>query len=294
MKCKMEKNYRRYEIFRTLSKGYGEGDFTGFFPYLRADCRYVSMWVQTPLVGVEAIVNHLTGKGEAIKESGSFATCTIVELIGNMNPINCDKVHINGGEAKPGRVALWYEDGKCCMLMEQTIDDETHGVLVDLTLDDQGMVKQIDICDPELFCYEPLYECFILYVEKDGLRESESTIRVSEDYGAELNLFLGLAGIAFDQYNDTTVPMDRWCMALDYWRQFCRAESFDSAFEALAGVDYDTWTPERPEAVKWLAGKNSTVGKDRLQHAGMLSRLQEWTNLYRDNYEFVCIEGVLY
>ena len=156
MDHKTERNARLYEIFLALITGYEEGDFSGFFPYLSEDCRYTSMWVMEPMLGRERIVRHLTRKGEAVRRSGSFPRCTIVRLVGNVNTVSCDAVHVNGGKARPGCVGLWYEDGKYALLMEQTIDGRTNGILIDLSLDEQGMVKKFDLCEPALFAFEPV------------------------------------------------------------------------------------------------------------------------------------------
>jgi hypothetical protein len=41
-------------------------------------------------------------------------------------------------------------------LMEQTINGEVIRILVDVKLDDEGMVKQINLCEPAMFRFQKL------------------------------------------------------------------------------------------------------------------------------------------
>lgn len=153
MKQISEVNEQLSRVFEAMRKGYETGDFSEFFLFLSDDCVYESHWVLTPMVGKEKIVYHLTGKGEALIESGSFCDCTLVELIGNVNTVPCEKVNVNGKPAGPGRVGIHYTHGKYCLLIEQEVNGEHIEILIDLRLNDEGKVARIDLCDPVFFAF---------------------------------------------------------------------------------------------------------------------------------------------
>ncbi len=158
MDNRTKKNDRLRLILGDLRKGYETGDFSDFFPHLREDCRYVSMWVLEPMTGRGNIVRHLTGKGRAIRDSGNFPVCTLVQLEGNLHPVENGLVSAGGRPARRARVGLWYPDGKYCLLLKQTIDGQTNSIIIDLRLDDDGAVTEINICMPELFAYRAAEE----------------------------------------------------------------------------------------------------------------------------------------
>ena len=136
-----------------MRKGYETGNFSEFFPFLAEDCVYESQWVLTPMVGKGKIVRHLSRKGEALVSSGSFCDCTQVELIGDVNPVSCEKVNVNGVAAGPGRVGIHYTHGKYCLLIEQEINGEHIEILIDIRLNEEGKVARIDLCDPVFFAF---------------------------------------------------------------------------------------------------------------------------------------------
>lgn len=291
MRCKLEENSRLFDVLHTLRKGYETGDFGELFPYLAADCVMESQWVLTPNTGYDAVVEYFTGKGKTLAKNGSFPDCSIVELIGCMNPIESNGVEINGQDPKPGKIGLLYTPGKLCLLMEQTLDGETHGVIVDVQLANDGMVKRIDLCMPELFKYRDFYT-FVDFLPASEDDENESAlVRVSEPYYSELYLFMACAGEDFDEYDDLHIPMKAWTEALSYWKTFADAETYDQAFEFIAGINYDTGVVGNPDAAKRLGRSGKRMWNERRENYQMLINLLEWTELYKDSYSFINTRG---
>ena len=155
MNCKLEENSRRYDVLCALAKGYETGDFSELFPFLAKDCVLESQWVLTPNTGYDAVVSYLTGKGKTLVKYECLADCSIVELVDNCRPVKMPRVIVNGEAPKQAYVGLMYTPGTLCLLMKQTLDGETNSVLVDVSIDDEGMVKRIDLCMPELFRFRP-------------------------------------------------------------------------------------------------------------------------------------------
>lgn len=151
MQSSLTENEMLYPVLSALRTGYETGDFSSLFPFLASDCVMESMWVLTPNTGYDAVVEYLTGKGRTLARNGCFPCCTFVELVGSLNPVRSASLSLNGGAPSRGSVGLAYKDGKLCLYMSQTLNGETHGVIVDVRLDADGMVKRIDLCMPELF-----------------------------------------------------------------------------------------------------------------------------------------------
>ncbi len=293
MKCRMEENSRLFDVLAALKKGYRTGEFGDLFPFLAEDCVMESQWVMTPNTGYDAVVSYFTHKGKSIADSNSFPECSVVELIGNINPVRNAKVRLNGEAPKPASIGLFYDAGKLCLYMEQTLNGETNGVLADVTLNKEGMVKRIDICMPELFNFRAFYTYVEFFPttkdwdESDDNASREHLVRVSEPYYGELYLFLSCAGENFDEYGDLRIPMDHWCEALNCWKQFVSAESFDEAFEVIAGVDYKAGTVQNSSAAKQLGRSGKGLWEDRENSRNMVEALIEWTKLYRDSNSFI-------
>lgn len=140
-----------------LSECYSTGYFVGFVIQLADDCVFESQWVWQPKRGKEEVMAYFLAKGETFQANKSCPSCVIVELIGNLNQVKDADFQVNG-QPTHGSFGLWYEDGKLCLLMRQNLDGQTISVIVDLKLNDQGLISRIDLCMPELFRYRE-YVC---------------------------------------------------------------------------------------------------------------------------------------
>lgn len=285
--CRMEENTRLYDVLDTLGDGYRRGVFSGFFKYLADDCVLESQWVTDPVVGYDEVVRYFNEKGQSLSETGVFPVCDIVELLGNYNPVRNAEIVVNGTSEKVASVGLLYTPGKLCMLMEQEVGQESVKVLVDVTIDGWGTVKRIDLCMPELFGYRDFYT-FVDFLPATSEKENEDArIRISEPYYGELYLFFTCANDHFDEYDDLHIPMQRWCEILDYWKMFLDAKNYDQAFEMIAGVDYEAGTIAKPEVAIMLGRIGKGLWDGRQESRVMLEGLLEWTDLYKDTFDFV-------
>lgn len=294
MTCKMEENSRLYNVLSALEYGYSIGEFEGVFPYLDRDCVMESQWVMTPNTGYDAVTDYFIGKGNALTKSGNFPECSIVELLGNCNPIRNASVNLNGQKSDIASVGLMYTPGKLCLEMRQTINEEEHIVIMDVSLNELGMVKRIDLCMPELFKYRDFYTFVAFYpATNDWVRENdddenrEHIIRVSEPYYDYLYLFMACAGEEFDEYEDLHISMDKWLVTLKLWKAFVSSSSFDEAFEMITGIDYETNSVKNPRAAKQLGRSGKSMWEDRANSNCVLEGLIEWTNLYKDTYFYI-------
>lgn len=279
MKTKLEKDTIMYTYLEAFETGYCSGDFSTVFPYLAENCVMESQWVLTPNEGYQAVVDYLAGKGETLKRTGSFPSCSIVELVGGMNLIKDADFHVNG-EKTHGSFSLLYNSGELCLLMEQTIDDKTNGVMLRIKLTDDYKIARVDLCDPALFQYRDFYT-FVSFYPANGENElKEGRMRVSEPYYPELYLFLGMVGEDFDEYDDMNIPMDKWIAFLEKWKSFYSFKTFDEAFENACGIDYDNFTAKDEAALRRLSSMGDDIWENRQKNPSMLHALIEWTEKY--------------
>lgn len=145
MKCKLEENSRLFDVLIAMKKGYETGDFDSLFPFLAQDCVMESQWVLTPNIGYEVIKEYYTGKGETLAKNQSFPECTIVELIEVHQKKKKVQTILNRNKPEAGVLQLCYTPGKLCLLMKQTLKEKKNSVLVDVTIDNNGKVKRIDL-----------------------------------------------------------------------------------------------------------------------------------------------------
>lgn len=291
MKTKLELAALTYMYLDLIDDGYRKGEFEPLFPYLADDCVLESQWVMTPNVGYDAVVSYLTGKGEALKRTGSYPSCSIQELVGNINTIKDIDINIGGGK-KHGSVGLYYPSGELCLLIEQTIDDETNGVILRIKLNEDEKISHIDLCMPKLFQYRDFYTFVSLYpcADEETILEG-ARIRVSESYYSELYLFLGMVGEEFDEYDDLRVPMGKWIEFLEFWKRFCSFETFDEAFEDACGIDYTSYTVKNKNACSILGHSGKNIWENRNNNFHMLDGLIEWTDKYKDAWSHILICG---
>ena len=290
MKTKLELATLIYEYLEIISDGYEKGDFEPLFPYLAEDCVFESQWVLTPNTGYEAVVSYLTSKGKTLKESGSFPSCYIQELVGNINTVKDIDINVNG-EKQHGSVGLHYPSGELCLLMRQDIDDKTNDVILRIKLNDNEKISRIDLCMPELFKYRDFYTFVSLYPCTGDEDMDDGRIRVSEPYYSEFYLFLGMIGEEFDEYGDLHVPMAKWLDFLNCWKRFYSFKTFDDAFEDACGINYIDFSAKDEEARRRLSRTGDDIWNNRNNNAAMLKGLLEWTNKYKDICDYINCYG---
>ena len=291
MKTKLELATLTYKYLDLISDGYEKGDFAPLFPYLAEDCVLESQWVLTPNEGYDAVVSYLTKKGETLKESGSFPTCYIQELVGNINTIKDVDINVCG-EKKHGSAGLYYPCGELCLLMEQTIDEKKNGVILRIKLNENEKISRIDLCMPELFQYRDFYTFVSLYpcADEETMLDT-AKIRVSEPYYSELYLFFGMVGEDFDEYDDMHIPMEKWIEFLERWKRFYSFRTFDEAYEDACGIDYNNFTVKDADAKRRLGYNGADIWSNRNNNANMLEGLIEWTNKYKDTWSHIHVYG---
>ena len=134
---------------KIVGQAYVSAHFDKIFPLLAEDCVWSSQWRLDSEDGRDQVIRYFKAKEEAF--IGFEHTCrfAIVELVGDMN-LN-PSIDSNG---KRAYVGLFYPEGKLCIYMEQDLDGQINGTIIDLTLNEDGLITRIDLCMPELFRFK--------------------------------------------------------------------------------------------------------------------------------------------
>ncbi len=149
------------KYLKIIGNGYATGDFKELYPFLAPDCVWESQWRLTPETGKETVINYFNKKGDILRETASFPKWMVVEFVDNLNPIKASIVKRNV-KNPPVSIGLLYEKGKLALFMAQDLDDRVSSSIVDIKIDENNLIKRIDMCMPELFKfvkYEPDTKC---------------------------------------------------------------------------------------------------------------------------------------
>ena len=148
-------NTNPLEHLQTLRRGYETGDFSAFFPFLAEDCVYESQWVFAPLKGKAAIVDHLTAKGEALRQDKTFLPVAVIVACESgpgfsfaSTPEGARRI----AEAESKRP--FHPDDLALLLRQRGDDGEINKGLIQLKHDDAGRIVRFEICNTGMFRYE--------------------------------------------------------------------------------------------------------------------------------------------
>ena len=206
------------QALKVVAEAYQTVCFGGIFPLLAEDCVWESQWRLDPECGRDQVIRYYIQKEESMRGYEDTLRCGIVELVGSFNPVS--------GEGKDGRrvsAGLLYPDGKLCVYMEQLLDGQINGILIDLTLNEDGLITRIDLCMPELFRFRPYNEeittnnnkedLTMTYNREEYIKEvtARNAAKTPEERAARLaELKAKLeAGTATEQDKDEIVSMPR-------------------------------------------------------------------------------------
>ena len=121
-------------------------DFNDLFPYLAKDVVWESNWVMQPRVGYDVVVNYYKTKAKQFKTSSWHTYHTLVKTL---------EPKLSGLNSKNGRVMLYHEKDILLDYVKQISDKgEISYSIIELKLNEEGLITRIDMCMPELFSFE--------------------------------------------------------------------------------------------------------------------------------------------
>jgi hypothetical protein len=134
---------------KVVGQAYESSRFSEIFPLLAEDAVWESQWRLDPERGRDQVIRYYKIKEEALRNAGVRIRWAVVELVDNLNPMPG-----NDGQGNRVHVGLYYPEGKLCLYMEQALNGEINGMIIDLTMNEDGLITRIDMCMPELFQFK--------------------------------------------------------------------------------------------------------------------------------------------
>ena len=255
MRHVLEMQNLELEALCRLRNGYKSGDFEHFADYLTDESVFESQWVLTPLIGKESIMDYLRGKGTTLKAHNAFPETTFVEISGK----------------------------DIGLLLQQA---GNIGVLVVSELDDNGMVKRIDLCHEAFYQYRKIDSWMTLtpvkelYDEETDLssfeEHEERAIAITTLYYDELGLFFEMTYSDFDPMRDYHMLTDDWIDIVKAWRAYYEAEDHEMMCEKLLQERADSFK-KYPRFEEWFRAALIKVWEKKTPYGlKMLKRLEAW------------------
>ncbi len=119
---------RQYECVRVIAECYEKWNFDNLFPYLSDDVKWFSQRRMDDVKWKDDVINYYKWKTKNINNDYCCVT-QIVELVWNINRDSRVAWAPHSG-GRPGKVMLFYEDGKLCVFMSQYIDWEQFNSMI--------------------------------------------------------------------------------------------------------------------------------------------------------------------
>lgn len=115
------------DLLGILIECYNNNDFTRLDKFLSNNCKYTSQWVFDEMIGCDKICDYLIAKSKRIAETGAKVVAKRVTIL----------------SPYPGQEAALMFQG----------NDQTPSCIILIKIEKE-LIKQIDICMPELFTYK--------------------------------------------------------------------------------------------------------------------------------------------
>lgn len=134
---------------KVVGQAYESARFSEIFPLLAEDAVWESQWRLGSEQGRDQVIRYFGIKEKALRDAGFSIRWAVVELVDSLNMMPC-----HDGKGNRVHVGLYYPKGKLCLYVEQDLDGEVSGTIIDLTMNEDGLITRIDLCMPELFCFK--------------------------------------------------------------------------------------------------------------------------------------------
>ena len=125
-----------------IIEAYTTGHFEPIFPFMADDIELHSFWVREPRKGKAAVTEYYTGKGKTLRNSDTeiYGYSVITEA-----PLR-----------RKSNVILYIPKGTVCAMLSQTNKGKKTWIIILPGFNEQGLLSEISIHDPQFFNFRPL------------------------------------------------------------------------------------------------------------------------------------------
>lgn len=297
MRTYLEKQRIKHDALTKLGEGYFFIDFSPFLSYLSSECVLISDALPAPLEGYEAVANYLYSISGSI-ENRKTVKDTVVALKDEPRLMKNAATAPDGGFAELIRSTYRIGDIRLSISFERGDLGRCCG-MVDIILDDDERVTKIIVDHSHTYTYIDSHSNFDFFpqndypeVRMDTIKEFDNRIYFNSEYIEELDVFLQSAKEYVMEYIEGFVTMPGWRKALGLWLDFVSSETYDDAFERLAGIDYEKGTIKNSDIAKQVSTIGKKIWDDRKYTKVFVESLIEWTERYK-NYSLIIITDLI-
>lgn len=146
---------RENAILDAIMEGYSTGSFEKLFPFMTEDYEHASFWVLEVIRGKKQAQEYYTGKGNAMRSSGSLANANIVKITSAPSVVRPRGIYQKGVKIEEDPSFLNRSDeGKKAILMTQRANGKESETLVIPTITGEGLLRQLLLTDPAYYRFE--------------------------------------------------------------------------------------------------------------------------------------------
>lgn len=143
---------KQYDAAVLTKEAYEKGDFSELFPVMAEDYEHMSFWVLEIIKGKDAAIHYYREKGKAVRNSDSVLRGTIVEIVDAPTSVRPNGVYVEGKQIEEDRAFFGRKDwGKAAVLMTQIVRGEEDKILIIPSINEDGMLKQILVTNPNFY-----------------------------------------------------------------------------------------------------------------------------------------------
>jgi len=151
------KEYKNY-LLHKLGMAYMFCNFKEIKKFIAKECIWKSSFSKTEYSGIDEISKYYLEKLKTVKDSNTEIYYEIVTFDGNFSELNVKELHYNDEIINNAKVKLLQKGGENALLLEQKLNGETNGLIIDIEINDEGKIISIDLEDPYKFCIKTYKE----------------------------------------------------------------------------------------------------------------------------------------
>lgn len=96
----------------------------------------------------------------------------------------------------------------------------------------------------------------------------------------------------YDIYEGYTIGLGTWLETIAKCKEMLFADSFDSTYESLCGIDYNDYSVQNPGFVWWYNCEGFFVWTNRINYQKQLVEIEKWTDTIKNTCNEIIIRGI--
>ena len=258
MKYDSAEAHAQYRFMVALREGFRKEHFHSVLPLLAPDCILDSPWLSVYEDGNVAVKAFLDKALEDRAERNIRWDYGVAEILSSPD-----------ASERSGLFGLH---------IRRDTDEAYNNILITAAMNDQGKAERIWIEDSRSYRFRVFQRCVCIVDRASGTAGFPTPFLMPEPFLEYLQL--GLTRVLGEHFISRRAPfsLQQFQDALSFWYTVCLAESYDIAFEELAGVNYRTGHCQIPGVAALLGRQGKHLWENRQGSRTMCLELCEWAD----------------